>query len=188
MVEALVGSVYVDSGGSMDTIRSVVYRLLSPMVDPRTTVLHPVRKLHENVQKFGGSNPSYQLVGTTENGFAHVQVFALDIMLGESKNGRTARTSGRLAAQDALSRWPALEIELRQALVKRAAANSSGSSSRPGDEEEGVYYGESGDDEEGEVRNASRKRGSDAAMLAVDGAAPDANEPEEGEIPVSLHV
>lgn len=45
VVEALVGAVYVDCGGASDVVRRVATRLLHPMVDPRTTSIHPVRRL-----------------------------------------------------------------------------------------------------------------------------------------------
>lgn len=45
VVEALVGAVYVDSGGRLDVVCRVAFRLLHPMVNPRTTSIHPVRRL-----------------------------------------------------------------------------------------------------------------------------------------------
>uniref|UniRef100_A0A1D1ZXU0 Uncharacterized protein n=1 Tax=Auxenochlorella protothecoides TaxID=3075 RepID=A0A1D1ZXU0_AUXPR len=125
VVEALVGAVYVDSGGRLDVVCRVAFRLLHPMVNPRTTSIHPVRRLMETLQTFSGALPEYKLVAWVQER-AHVQVSCMDVLLGESKGGRNARSSGRLAAQDALDRWRELEPKLREALVLRAAAKKDG--------------------------------------------------------------
>ncbi|RMZ56269.1 hypothetical protein APUTEX25_002459 [Auxenochlorella protothecoides] len=79
----------------------------------------------ETLQTFSGALPEYKLVAWVQER-AHVQVSCMDVLLGESKGGRNARSSGRLAAQDALDRWRELEPKLREALVLRAAAKKDG--------------------------------------------------------------
>ncbi|KAL4418837.1 hypothetical protein ABPG77_001500 [Micractinium sp. CCAP 211/92] len=108
VVESLIGAVYVDSGGSLDTAWSVTQRLLSPLVTPSTLPVHPIRQLQELVQRCG-VNPEYEELAREQGGSArvHVKVSAQGVLLGESAFQATNfRTGCRLAAEAAVKVWP----------------------------------------------------------------------------------
>lgn len=66
IVEALIGAVYVDSGGSFETVRGLIERLgifdvLGRLVKDRVDVTHPVKKLGETVAADGQGTVQYAL-------------------------------------------------------------------------------------------------------------------------------
>ncbi|KAL4860046.1 Endoribonuclease Dicer 1 [Chlorella vulgaris] len=119
VVESLLGAVFVDTGGNLDTTWAVIQRLLAPLVVPKTLPVHPVRRLQELVQQFG-VNPKYEEVGRESGGEGrvHVKVSAHGVVLGESvfraTNGRAA---GRMAAEDAVKRWSQFESQVAEAVA-----------------------------------------------------------------------
>ena len=135
VVEAIIGAVFIDSGGDFETVKSLaerlgILRVLKRLVTDRVDVTHPVKKLGEAVAANGQGTVNY--VQSVEAGG-----YSCAVMVNEEKL-LSVRAASRSEARTKAAEL-ALNVFMEKVRNERFPARAAKKHRRDDDEEEDEY-------------------------------------------------